>query len=82
MDLFKKGASYDLVLMDIKMPRLNGYEAMKIIREIKPDQLVIAQTAYAQPKDQYKIMENGFNDYLSKPISPNYLYEVLGKYLH
>jgi CheY-like chemotaxis protein len=73
--------SLDLVLMDIKMPVMDGYKAMKQIKRIKPEMKIIAETAYALFGDRSKILDAGFDDYLPKPISMERLDEVLNKYL-
>lgn len=67
----------DLVLMDLKMPVMDGYNAMKEIKKIKPDMKVIAETAYALPGDKRKILEAGFDGYLPKPISKESLEEIV-----
>ena len=72
----------DIVLMDIQLPKLNGYEATKLIKNIKPDLPIIAQTAYAMSGDREKALEAGCDDYLSKPINRSELYRVLHKYLN
>lgn len=59
----------DLVLMDIKMPGLDGYEAFDRIKVFRPDLPVIAQTAYSSSEDEAKIMVAGFHGYISKPIN-------------
>ncbi|MBF0237707.1 MAG: response regulator [SAR324 cluster bacterium] len=76
---------YDLVLMDIQMPEMNGLEATKIVRD--PTSLVlnhqvpiIALTAHAMTGDREKCLEAGMNDYLSKPIHPQRLSELLEKW--
>lgn len=67
----------DLVLMDIKMPVMNGFEALEKIKMIRPELVVIAQTAYASAEDKAKIYGAGFYDYLTKPISRERLFEVI-----
>jgi two-component system, cell cycle response regulator DivK len=67
----------DLVLMDLKMPVMDGYIAMKEIKKMKPDMKVIAETAYALPGDKRKILEAGFDGYLPKPISKESLEEIV-----
>jgi len=70
----------DLVLMDIKMPEMDGYEASRQIREFNKDLIIIAQTAYALDGDREIAMESGCNDYISKPIRKDKLIEVINKY--
>ncbi|RPH26838.1 MAG: response regulator [Bacteroidales bacterium] len=66
-----------LVLMDIKMPIMNGYEAMRIIKQIRPKLPIIAQTAYALSNDKFKALEAGFDGYISKPINKNLLIKLV-----
>ncbi len=58
----------DLVLMDINMPVMDGYEAFRLIRELSPDVPVIALTAYAFETDRRRMFDAGFNDCLAKPL--------------
>ncbi len=67
----------DVILMDIKMPVMDGYEATRIIKEFKPDIPIIAQTAYALVEDIEKIKMASFDDYLIKPIKPGQLVEKI-----
>lgn len=69
----------DVVLMDIKMPILNGYEATRQIRTFDANLPIIAHTAYARPEDKAKALEAGCNAYLSKPINTKDLVELLNK---
>jgi len=73
---------YDLVLMDIRMPEMDGLQATRIIRQRWPDNgpKIIAITAYALQGDKEKCIEAGMDDYISKPIKVNELAEVLKKY--
>jgi len=73
---------YDLVLMDIRMPEMDGLQATRIIRQRWPDNgpKIIAITAYALQGDKEKCIEAGMDDYISKPIKMNELAEVLSKY--
>lgn len=76
----KNNQDIDLILMDIKMPKMNGYEASKLIREFNKDVIIIAQTAYALPDDRKKAIAVGCNDYISKPIREEELLTLLKKY--
>ena len=69
VDYFRSGKTYDLVLMDIRLPGINGIQALKLIREIKPDQKIIAQTAYASIENEEEIIKAGFDGYLTKPTN-------------
>ncbi len=68
VDLFAEHRP-DLILMDINMPLMDGYEATRNIRQISETVPVIAVTAYAFASDRTRIMESGFNSYVSKPIN-------------
>jgi CheY-like chemotaxis protein len=71
----------DLILMDVKMPVMNGYEATTAIKKIKPDIPIIAQTAFALYGDDEKSLEAGCDDYISKPILHEDLIKKLKSYL-
>mgnify|MGYP002795045322 CR=1 FL=1 len=70
----------DLVLMDIQMPDLNGYEATRQIRQFNKDIVIIAQTAYGLSGDREKALDAGCNDYISKPINKDHLVALIQKY--
>ncbi|MBN1850805.1 MAG: response regulator [Deltaproteobacteria bacterium] len=77
---------YDLVLMDVQMPEMDGIEATRIIREfqskvIDPRLPIIAMTAHAMKGDREKCLEAGMNDYVSKPVNPKELYNAIHKQL-
>lgn len=65
---------FDFILLDIRMPEMDGYITFKYIKEILPDVPVIAQTAFAMPDDEKRINETGFNDLLIKPFSRDELF--------
>jgi CheY-like chemotaxis protein len=69
-----------LVLIDIKMPVMNGYEAIKKIRELQPDLPIIAQTAFALSNEMLKAFNAGSNDYISKPFKKEQLIALVEKY--
>jgi|WetSurMetagenome_2_1015567.scaffolds.fasta_scaffold00143_30 signal transduction histidine kinase/ligand-binding sensor domain-containing protein/ActR/RegA family two-component response regulator len=71
-----------LVLMDIKMPELNGFDATRQIREFNTTVPIIAQSAYAFSEEKEKAFEVGFNDYLTKPINSSELIRLVQKYSH
>lgn len=81
VDIINKGEIVDLILMDMKMPIMDGFEATKIIHKIKPWIPIIAQTAYAMADDKEKAYKLGCSDYLIKPLEYKKLLQVLSKYL-
>ena len=70
----------DLVLMDIRMPVMDGNEATRNIRQFNKDLIIIAQTAFAFSGDKEKAIESGCNDYISKPINKSLLFELIKKH--
>ncbi len=80
IDLFKQ-SNPDLILMDIKMPVLDGLAATRVIRAESKEVPIIALTAFAFDDDRVKALEAGCNDYLTKPLSANLLKETIAKYL-
>jgi len=80
VDIFKeKGPSLSAILMDIKMPNMDGYLATKTIRQINNKIPIIAVTAYAFENEKIQINDRGFNDYITKPISAENLFSVLDR---
>lgn len=71
----------DLVLMDLKMPVMNGFEATRLIKESMPELPVIAQTAFALSDDRVKALNAGCDHYISKPITKKALLNALSRYL-
>ena len=80
VELWKSNVEIDLILMDIKMPLMDGHEAAKIIKQHKPDLPIIAQSAYALEHERSKY-EGTFDDYLTKPIEEEMLKNILMKYI-
>ncbi|MEI6678975.1 MAG: response regulator [Mariniphaga sp.] len=72
----------DLILMDIKMPEMDGHEATRQIRQFNSDVVIIAQTAYALPGDREMAIAAGCNDYISKPIMQALLNALMEKYFN
>ncbi|MFC2096292.1 response regulator [Bacteroidota bacterium] len=81
IDICRANKKINLVLMDLKMPEVNGIEATKEIKKVRPDLPIIAQTAYAMTEDKKSTLEAGCVDYLSKPIKANVLISTLNKYM-
>lgn len=79
--LVHQNSSIDVVLMDINMPEMNGDKALEEIRKINTEIPVIAQTGLAMAGDKEKMLKAGFNDYISKPISPRVLIKTINKHL-
>ncbi len=71
----------DLVLMDIRLPDIDGYKAIRQIKQQKPNLKIIAQTAYAAHDDKQKAYDAGCIDYISKPLKRNMLLSMINKYL-
>jgi len=70
----------DLILMDIKMPYMDGLEATRLIRGYSKDIPIIALTAFAFESDRERAIEAGCNDYLTKPVSQEAIEKILDKY--
>jgi len=71
----------DLILMDVKMPEMNGYEATREIRKLGMDVVIIAQTAYGMASDCDMAINAGCNDYIAKPINQVELYDIIFKHI-
>lgn len=72
----------DLIMMDIQMPVIGGYEATKQIRQFNEKVIIIAQTAYGLSGDRERAIDAGCNDYIPKPIDGDLLNELIQKYFH
>ena len=73
--------AYDLVLMDLQMPVMDGYVAARIIRELWPDLPILALTAHALSEETERVLAAGMNDIITKPILPDALYVKLARWL-
>ena len=82
VEICKINPNIDLVFMDIKMPNLDGYGAFEKIREFNKTIPIIAQTSYSFPEEVEKIKQLGFNDFISKPLDKERLYELVKKYFN
>ena len=79
IETMQNNPDIDLILMDIKMPLMDGYTAAKRIRVFMPDVVIIAQSAYAFNPNK-KEQEALFNQHITKPVDRKLLFEVLGQY--
>ena len=79
--MFKRNPSIDLILMDIRMPNIDGYEATVEIRKFDKSVPIIAQTGYVFEEGKQKAKLLGFNDYLCKPLSEADLISVIRKHI-
>lgn len=81
IDMCLKDSSIDIVLMDIRMPNVDGYEATAEIKKTRPKMPVIAQTAYALNSDYQKVFDSGCDDYITKPILGSSLLDKMAIFL-
>ena len=81
VDTFRSNPDIDLILMDIKMPVMDGYEATREIRKFNKDVVIIAQSAYALAGDREKAIDAGCNDYIAKPFGKESLLALVKKHL-
>lgn len=79
VDICKTNSAVDLVFMDIKMPVLNGYEALKKIKKFLPNLPIIAQTAHSSLEDKEKMSKAGFTNYITKPLNKEEIFKLLDK---
>jgi len=79
IEVCQNNPDIDLILMDIKMPLMDGYEATRHIRKFNTSVIIIAQTAFGEINDRIKALDAGCNDYLSKPISIDELESCIQK---
>ena len=81
IEIARKNSDLDLILMDIKLPLMNGLDATKAIRAFNQKVVIIAETAYAFPEDKALALAAGCNDYISKPILKDQLFRLIEKHL-
>ncbi|MBN1769569.1 MAG: response regulator [Prolixibacteraceae bacterium] len=81
VDFAKEHPETKLILMDLQMPEMNGYDATREIKKLHPEIPIIAQTAFAMSDDRTKALEAGCDDYLAKPIRSKDLLDTVNKYL-
>jgi len=81
VEIAKVNPLVELILMDIKMPKMNGLEATKAIKSFRSDVVIVAQTAFAMEEDRKNCQAVGVDDFLSKPVRYKLLFETLSKHL-
>jgi CheY-like chemotaxis protein len=80
VNTFSENRDINLILMDIRMPLMDGYTATKKIREMDKNVVVVAQTAYAMAGDREKALTAGCHDYITKPLNRKKLLELIDKH--
>lgn len=80
ISIVKSGVQVDLVLMDVQLSGMDGYEVTRQIKELRPGLPVVAQTAYAMIGEKEKSQLAGCDEYLAKPIRPSLLLSTISKY--
>ncbi len=80
IESFRNNPDIDLILMDIQMPGLNGFDAARQIRQLSRDVVIIAQTAFGLSGDREKAIQAGCNDYVTKPIKKAEIFSIIKKY--
>ena len=81
VNIFKENPDIDVILMDIRMPEMGGLEATKFIRSVNRNIPIIAFTAFALSDDEAIAMEFGCDDYISKPVRPDFLLKKINEHL-
>jgi hypothetical protein len=81
VSIFRGNKHIDLVLMDLNMPEMDGFEATKIMKSIRPEVPIIAQSAFVLSGEEERSLKAGCDEFLSKPIRLNLLTEMLYRYL-
>ena len=77
IELCETDAHYDLVLMDMQMPEVNGLEATRVIKQMRPDLVVVATTANAYEEDEIACRKAGCNAFITKPLKFQMLFELM-----
>ncbi len=81
LNIFKADSQWDVVLMDLQLPDINGLDVIREFRKRNPLVPIIAQTAAKSPEEQQEALRAGCNDLLLKPFTINTFNEVVGKYV-
>jgi CheY-like chemotaxis protein len=81
IELCTQNSDIDIVLLDIQLPDIDGYQVVKKLKNLRKNLPVVAQTAFALSNDKEKTLSAGFDDYTTKPISKHILLELMDKFL-
>ncbi len=81
VDIFAQQEDIKVVLLDIRLPEISGFDILKELKKIRPEVPVIAQTAFAMSGDEEKCLAAGFDDYLSKPVKKETLIQKLQRFV-
>jgi signal transduction histidine kinase/ActR/RegA family two-component response regulator len=73
LEIYNMHPEINIILMDIKVPRIDGYALTNQLKKMRPEIAIIAQTAYAMSNDRKRAIDAGFDDYVTKPVSKNIL---------
>jgi CheY-like chemotaxis protein len=82
VDFIRSNPDIVLILMDLKMPDMDGFEATKAIKVMRPDIPILAVTAYAMTGDEIKTLEAGCDGYIAKPFTREQMLELIGQYIN
>lgn len=81
VEIVKNNNQIDLILMDINMPKLDGIEATRIIKELYPEIIIVVQTAFILSGEERMCQEAGCDEFITKPIRLKYLLDTINRYL-
>jgi len=81
VEIIKNDESVDLILMDINMPKMDGIEATRIIKELRPEIIIIIQTAFILSGEERLSQDAGCDEFITKPIRLKYLLDTINRYL-
>lgn len=82
VEMVRENDNIDMILMDIRLPVMNGYDATREIRKLRQDVPIIAQTAYVMEDEKHKVLEVGCNDLITKPLRKDLLLEKIAFYFN
>lgn len=81
VDIVKQSDKIDLILMDINMPKMDGIEATRIIKKLRPETIIVVQTAFVLSGEERLCMDAGCDEFITKPIRLKYLLDTINRYL-